>query len=408
MSQETPTTTSSPAHGKVADMMNSLRPVRYAIPTTVAMVVVLVAALMTASYRMGTQAGALSVLPDEFGVIAEIYAHVQAEAVQLPGDAQLAEGAARGLLAALQDPYAAYYNAENFAHLTELLDGTFTGVGLMLEERPGPVLEVVNVIEGGPAAGAGVVKGERIVSVDGESMVGKTAEEVVSRVRGPEGSTVRVGLDGPLGPRELTMTRAVLELPVLETELLPDGTGLVELIEFPQDIGTRVRSAVDALITQGATGIVLDLRGNPGGLLDEAVSVASVFINEGPIVSVKERERDLQTFAATGKAFTDVPLVVLVDNGTASASEIVAAAVQDRGRGRVVGTKTFGKGTVQVVRSLPSGAGMKFTIAEYLTPSGASIEGVGVAPDVVAEGTPAEQLAAAQREVQGAPALASR
>lgn len=408
MSRETLTTTSSPAHGKVADMMNSLRPVRYAVPTTIALAVVLVAALLTASYRMGTQAGVLSVLPDEFGVIAEIYAHVQAEAVQLPADAELAEGAARGLLAALQDPYAAYYSATNFAHLTELLDGTFTGVGLMLEERPGPVLEVVNVIEGGPAAGAGVVKGERIVSVDGESMDGKTAEEVVSRVRGPEGSTVRVGFDGPRGPRELTMTRAKLELPVLTTELLPDGTGLVELIEFPQDIGTRVRTAVDALITQGATGVVLDLRGNPGGLLDEAVNVASVFIDDGPIVSVKERERDLQTFTATGKAFTDVPLVVLVDNGTASASEIVAAAVQDRGRGRVVGTKTFGKGTVQVVRSLPSGAGMKFTIAEYLTPSGASIEGVGVAPDVVAEGTPAEQLAAAQREVQGAPALASR
>ena len=359
---------------------------------------VLLAGLMTASYRLGA---ADSGLPDEFDVLADIYAQVHAEAVREPDDEALAEGAATGMLAGLGDPYASYFDAESFGRFSELLDGTFTGVGLLLEEAPGGVLQVVKVIEGGPAAAAQVEVGERIVSVNGEPVAGLPSDEVVARVRGPEGTPVTVGFEGgSQGPRELELVRARLELPVIEHELLDDGLGLVALQEFPEDAGERVRAAVQDLVAQGAKGIILDLRGNPGGLLSEAVSVTSVFIEDGPVVSVKERDRPLRTYDAEGDAYADIPLVVLVDKGTASAGEIVAQAVKSRGRGQLVGTTTFGKGTVQVVRPLEGGAGVKFTIAEYLGPRQESIEGKGVAPDVVAEGTADEQLAAARAALQ--------
>ena len=358
---------------------------------------VLLAGVVTASYRLGAAEGGL---PSEFDVLGEIYAQVHAEAVRQPDDARLAEGAARGLLAGLGDPYASYFDADAYGRFSELLEGSFTGVGLLLEEAPGGLLQVVKVIEGGPAEAAQVEVGERIVSVDGQSVANLPADEVVARVRGPEGSVVRVGFEGgSKGPRELQLTRARLELPVIEHELLDDGTGLITLQEFADDTGARVRAAVQDLVGRGAKGIVLDLRGNPGGLLDEAVSVASVFIEDGPIVSVKERDLPLRVSHAEGKAYAGVPLVVLVDKGSASASEIVAEAVRSRGRGRVVGTTTFGKGTVQVVRPLEDGGGVKFTIAEYRGPEGEVIEGKGVQPHVVVEGGAEEQLAAARREL---------
>jgi len=374
-------------------------------PTAVALAVVLSLGLLTVSYRLGARS---SGLPEEFDVLAQLYQQVHAEALKAPDDEALAAGAAQGLLDGLDDPYAAYFDAGSYSRLSELLEGTFTGVGLLLEEAPGGVLQVVRVIEGGPAEAAGVQQGERIVSVDGQPVVGLPSEEVVRRVRGPEGTAVRIGLEGgSQGPRELELTRAKLELPVLSQRLLEDGTGVIELMEFPDQAGERVRAAVQELVGQGAKGIVLDLRGNPGGLLREAVSVASVFIEEGAIVQVRERDRPVRTYEAEGEAYEEIPLVVLVDQGTASASEIVAEAVKSRGRGRVVGATTFGKGTVQVVRPLPDGAGVKFTIAEYLGPAGESIEGEGVIPDVVAEGTAEEQLAAAQRELAALLAAAS-
>ena len=382
--------------------MTPTAPDRLIAPVAGLLGFVLLAGIVTASYRLGVRD---SGLPAEFDVLAQIYARVHAEAVKEPDDAALAEGAAVGMLAGLDDPYASYFDAEGFGRFSELLEGSFTGVGLLLEEAPGGVLQVVKVIEGGPAEAAQVEVGERIVSVDGQPMANLPAEEVVRRVRGPEGTAVRVGFEGgSKGPRELQLTRARVELPVIEHRLLPDGVGVIELMEFPEDAGERVRAAVQDLVGQGARGIVLDLRGNPGGLLTEAVSVASVFVEDGPIVQVKERDQPLRAYEAEGKAYGQIPLVVLIDKGTASASEIVAQAVKTHARGRVVGVTSFGKGTVQVVRPLEGGAGVKFTIAEYLGPKGEAIEGKGVAPDVAAEGTAEEQLAAARREALAAAA----
>jgi carboxyl-terminal processing protease len=311
------------------------------------------------------------------------------------------------MLGTLADPYATYYDADAFASFSSELEGRFSGVGLRLEESP-EGLQVVTVFEGTPAGSAGIEVGERIVSVDGRDVRGLPIETVVKLVQGLEGSHVTLGLEaGSAGPRSLTLTRARIDVPNIEARLLPDGVGYVQLVQFSDDAAERVREVVRRLLAEGATGVVFDLRRNPGGYLDEAVDVTGVFVEDGPIVSVEERGRPKQTLSAVGTAATDLPLVVLVDQGSASASEIVAGAIQDLDRGTVVGEKTFGKGTVQTVRRLADGSGVKFTTARYFTPSGDSIEGVGVVPDEQVSGDDA-QLEAARRAlaamVAGGPA----
>ena len=373
---------------------------RGATAITYLVIVQLVASLVLLSYRAGTQRAEASALPPEFSTVAELYQRIHQEAVAVPNDAALAKGAVEGMLGALEDPHAAYYDAQDFTSFTQMLDGEFSGVGIQIQEgEQGPI--VVSVIAATPAAEAGVVQGERIVSVDGTDVRGMPTEGVAALITGDPGTPVLLGLDGgPAGPRELRLTRAQIQLPDVESRL-EDGIGYLSLVQFSNRAGVRVRESALDLQARGARGIVLDLRGNPGGLLREAVDVASVFVEDGVVVSVRSRDGDNrdQVYEAEGNALEDLPLVVLVDGWSASASEIVAAAVQDLGRGEIVGEKTYGKGTVQTVQVLGDGGGVKFTTAEYLTPSGASIEGVGVVPDrQVAD--PEQQLVAARETLE--------
>jgi carboxyl-terminal processing protease len=366
--------------------------------TAAAAVAVLLASSVTAAYREGVSS-ARADLPPAFAALGEVYDEVTSDAVEVPPDDVLAAGAIEGLLAALGDPYAAYYDAAEFAAFNDTLDGEFSGVGLVLEEAP-EGLTVVQVIEGAPAAQAGVEVGERLVAVDGRDVRDLPTDAIIDLVKGEEGTEVTLGLEGgAAGPRTVTLTRARITVPNLEARRLDDGGGYVRLLQFSEDAGSEVRAAVERLVAEGARGVVLDLRGNPGGLLREAVDVASVFVEDGTIVSVREREGRVRAHPAEGDAL-DVPLVVLVDQGSASASEIVAGAVQDLERGEIVGETTFGKGTVQTVEPIVGGAGVKFTTAQYLTPSGDSIEGVGVVPDRVAAGDADAQLAAAQEALR--------
>lgn len=381
-----------------------------------ACLVVLMAGLVIVAYQAGTQSagggigaitssGQPSGLPPDFSRLGDVYERISSEAVEPPSHEELLEGAIEGMLERLDDPYAVYYDTAEFTAFSELLDGTFSGVGVTVEETPEGVV-IVNVLPGSPAEAAGLEGGERIVAVDGEDVREAPLQAVVQKVQGEEGTVVRLGLEGgSQGPREVEVTRAQIERPLIEVERLDDGFLHVELFQFSENAGARLRELVQQHVAEGAQGVILDLRGNPGGLLREAVNVASVFIEEGTIVSVQERGHERQTFEATGGAL-DVPLVVLVDAASASASEIVAGAVQELGRGTVVGTPTFGKGTVQTVRPLGDGAGLKFTTAEYFTSSGASIEGTGVTPDrVVPEAD--QQLAAAQEALRAQLAEAS-
>lgn len=379
--------------------------------------VVLLAGIAILSYRVGAGRASLpgaalrapqsTVDAADGDIVDEVLGLVRSEAVDVPEDGVLVKGAVEGLLRALDDPYAQYYDAGDFAAFNDLLDGEFSGVGLVLQETP-KGLTVVSVLDGTPADRAGITKGERIVSVDGRDVRGKPIDAVVDLVKGEEGTQVTLGLvGGPQGRHEVTLTRQRIDLPLLEARRLDDGNGYVKLLQFSGGSGERVRRAVDRLVAGGAQGIVLDLRNNPGGLLSEAISVASVFIEDGLVVSVQERGTQRRTYEAGGDALEDIPLVVLVDKGSASASEIVAGAIQDQDRGTIVGVGTFGKGTVQTIERLDAGGGVKFTTAEYFTPSGDSIEGLGVKPDQRVAGEKA-QLGVAKRVLQSMVASGQR
>lgn len=370
---------------------------------------VLLTGLLTITFQLGMQTaggglggpatGSPTGLPPDFARLADVYERITTEAVDPPSHELLLQGAIEGMMERLDDDYAVYYDPMEFTAFSQLLDGTFSGVGVMVEETPEGVT-IVNVLDDAPAEAAGLEAGERIVAVDGEDLRDAPLQAVVQRVQGPEGTTVLLGLEGgSQGPRDVEVTRAQIDRPVMEVQRLEGDIVHVRLLQFSERAGERLRSELEEQLVGGAVGIVLDLRGNPGGLLREAVTVASVFIESGTIVSVQERGQERQSYVASGGALSDLPLVVLVDGSSASASEIVAGAVQDLGRGRVLGTPTFGKGTVQTVRPLQDGAGVKFTTAEYFTSSGDSIEGVGIAPDrVVDDGE--EQLAAATEELR--------
>jgi carboxyl-terminal processing protease len=368
-----------------------------ALVTAVAVVVLLTAGIAVASYRFGLQQGpdAATTLPSDFTAIDELYRQITEDSVRLPDAGELLYGALEGMLGALEDPYARFYAPDAYAEMTEWIEGRFGGVGLLLEQTPDGLL-VVTALPDTPAGEAGIQPGERLVSVDGRDVRDADIEFVVELVRGEEGTSVTLGFEGgPAGTREVTLVRAEIEMPITEARLLEDGMGYVRLLQFPQGAGQRLETEVARLVEQGADGLVLDLRGNPGGLLRESVSVASVFLSDVPVVQVKERVGEVRTLRARSGPFTDLPLVVLVDKGTASAAEIVAAALQHHNRGELVGTDTFGKGTVQTVRQLTIGAGIKYTTSEFFTPDGTSLEGVGVRPDrVVADAD--DQLAEAQ------------
>lgn len=346
----------------------------------------------------GPGSAATDEVPAELDPLIELYQELRTDAVDPPSPDVLVEGAKRGMLEALEDPYARYYDEQQYAAFNEELDGVYSGVGMELEETADGLF-VVTVFPGTPAEGAGLRPGDRIVGVDGEDVRDESIELVVRQIRGEEGTEVVIDIERDGAEERYEIVRASIAIPRIEAELLDDGIGYVRLYQFTNGAGDDVRAEVAALVERGADGIVLDLRGNPGGLLREAVQVASVFLRDEVVVRVVERGAEEEVLRSGDEAYADTPLVVLVNEGTASASEIVAGAIQDTERGEIIGEATFGKGTVQTITSLPDGTGAKFTTAEYLTPAGTSIEGVGVQPDEVVAGEE-EQLSAAREALR--------
>lgn len=334
-------------------------------------------------YLLGRSASPVS--GGVYALLQEVRDRIEGSAMQDPDEQELARGAVRGLLNGLDDPYASYMTPEAYRVFgEELLTGQYSGVGIWLN-RDEQFVKIVAVVPGGPAEGAGVVPGDAVVSVDGEEVADLSLDEVAQRILGEEGTEVTVGILPESGElRELTLTRAKIDLPALDYRLDGD-VGILQLLSFTGGVAERLREAVDDLERQGARGFVLDMRGNPGGALQESVDVSNVFLDGGVVVTYRDRDGNEEAFEATDSVGTELPLVVLVDQGSASASEIVAAAVQDRDRGTVVGTATYGKGSVQQVFGLSDGSAVKLTVATYFTPSGREIGAEGVEPDVLVE-----------------------
>ena len=298
--------------------------------------------------------------------------------------------AIRGMLASLNDPYTRFLDPKQFKEMRIDTSGELMGVGIQLSlDKATKELVVVSPIEGTPASRAGVLSKDVIVSIDGKSTEGMNTEDAVKLIRGPEGSAVILGLRRGDELIDVPLTRARIEINAvsykLNTTRDQHKVGYIRLKQFNANAAKEMRETAKALEAQDVDGYVLDLRGNPGGLLEASIDIARQWLNEGIIVSTRTREGIRDVRRATGSAITDKPLVVLIDQGSASASEILSGSLQDNGRAQLVGQKTFGKGLVQAVRGLSDGSGLTVTIAKYLTPKGTDIHKNGIEPDIKSE-----------------------
>ena len=336
-------------------------------------------------------------------VIADALESIRDSAVDPPSESSLVKGAIRGMVRVLRkadDPYALFYTPQGYEAFQELTTGRFSGIGVWVKPRD-KLLEVVSVLPGTPAVAAGLRRGDVIQTIDGAPVSEINSDEAVARIKGPEGSTVEVGVDRDGSELSFSITRRSIELPNLRTKLSAGNIGYLQLYGFARGAGDQLRKEVDDLVARGAEAFILDLRDNGGGLFSEAIDVASVFLENGEIVIYREQKADDVIYEAKGDAFEDVPVVVLVNEGTASASEIVAGALQDQDRGIVVGTTTYGKGSVQEIIPLGDASAVKLTTAAYLTPSGRNINGKGIEPDIKVDAGRAAQRARAVQILQG-------
>jgi carboxyl-terminal processing protease len=307
---------------------------------------------------------------------------------------KLKESSLKGVVGALHDRFSHYLTPAEAKQFNESVSGQFEGIGMTVEQDKRG-LQVLNVFDGSPAKGAGIRKGDLITTVNGRSIAGVSSDVATGRIKGRAGTRVRLKVLTPAtnGARGLTVTRRRIEVPVARGRVVERGgkkLGVVQLLSFSSGAHGLVRRQVEKVERKGAKGIVLDLRGNGGGLLTEAVLVSSIFIEDGRIVSVRGRHRPERVENAEGRAIAGkLPVVVLVDGGSASASEIVTGALRDRHRATVVGTHTFGKGLVQEVEPLSNGGVLDLTVANYYLPGGKTITpGKGLPPQVRARDNP--------------------
>ena len=304
---------------------------------------------------------------------------------ELPDVQEMTYAAIRGMLSTLDDKYTAFMEPNVAAVLAEDATGEFEGIGAFVDMDEDGKLEIVQTFEGGPAEKVGILAGDCVLEVDSVSIVGSTLYEAIGLIRGPAGSEIvlLIEREGVSKPFEVTVTRARLEIPVIEVEMRDDGVGYIRLHEFSATASERMEEGLEELLAQEPQGIVFDLRQNPGGWLDQAVYVADLFLDDGVILIERWSDGKEQTYEAnSGDIGEDVPLVVLVNGSSASASEIVAGALQDRERAVLVGEPTFGKGSVQRPFTLSDGSELRVTIARWFTPNDRAIHGQGLTPDI--------------------------
>ena len=320
----------------------------------------------------------------------DVFERVRGEYVEPVNDRDLIENAINGMLTGL-DPHSNYMNARAFRDMQVQTRGEFGGLGIEVTQDNG-YIKVISPIDDTPASRAGVKAGDLIVALDGKTVQGLTLNEAVDRMRGPPNSRIALTIrrEGSDKPLELTMQREIIHIQVVKDHLEQGDIAYIRLTSFNEETDSGLKAALRRL--KQASGdklraIVLDLRNNPGGLLDQAVAVSDDFLSQGEIVSTRARHpEDSQRWNAKGNDIADgLPIVLLINNGSASASEIVAGALQDHHRAVVVGTRSFGKGSVQTVIPLPGNGAMRLTTARYYTPSGRSIQGLGISPDVKVE-----------------------
>jgi carboxyl-terminal processing protease len=359
----------------------------------------------------GAHDSADATLPwQEARLFAEVYEHIKHDYVDQVSDQKLMDAAIRGMVSSL-DPHSAYLDSEEFEETRLSTMGSYPGVGIEVA-ADGSAVKILHAIQGSPADQAGLREGDEIVAIDGKQ-VGSDVSGAIEHMRGVSGTTVTLTIRRA-GTRDLlnfALRRATVEVRSVSYQTLAAGYGYVRIEEFSDTTPDEVTAAISNLQRNnggGLRGLVLDLRDNPGGVLESGVAVADDFLNEGVILTAQGRTRDsrFEMDATPGDLMNGAPIVVLVNGGTASAAEIVSAALRDHGRALLIGHRTYGKGTVQTVIPLQYGGAVKLTTSRYFTPSGGSVQGKGIVPDIIEEGpehSPADVMTA-----KGAPSLQSR
>ncbi|MCW3013440.1 MAG: family peptidase [Solirubrobacterales bacterium] len=372
--------------------------VRRLIPTVSVVLVILAGGMWLGGHPQFLPAFVRhAVVDDQTDVVAEAMQTIEDVYYRPVSGQQLADTSIKGMVAGLNDRFSNYFTPKEYRSFQEDHNSQFSGIGMAVSEDPKGLL-VNRVYDGSPAARVGIRPGDIITAANGRSLKGLPQERSTQLIKGPPGSEVRLTFEHKGKPKTVTATRATINVPMVESKIVKKGgkkIGVVALAQFGSGAHAEVYAALKSLEKKGARAFVFDLRGNGGGLVSEAQLIASAFIRSGPIVTTKGRSVPARTLNATGDPVVPTdPLVVLVDKGTASASEIVTGALQDDHRATVVGTHTFGKGVFQQVLELSNGGALDITAGQYFTPKGRNLGGAGVKtgagikPDIPAKDNP--------------------
>lgn len=331
--------------------------------------------------------GSVSGLPSSFTLLENVWNKLNEDFFSAPADAtKAAEGAARGLVESVDDPYTVYLSPSESKQFSEDVDGTFEGIGAEIGVKDGFIV-VVAPLADSPAVQAGLKANDRVLAIDGTTTDGMSVDAAVATIRGEGGTTVTLTIEDAAGGnrRDVPIVRSTITIDSVKLSFLDNGFAHLTVTYFGPNTGDEFEKAANSIAVRRPKGILLDLRSNPGGYLDAAVSLASRFLDPGTAVVLEAAaDGERETLSASGQPILkDFRVAVLVDGGSASASEILAGALQDYKRAVVVGTQTFGKGSVQQIEQLPGGSSLKVTVAKWLTPLGTSIDHAGITPDVV-------------------------
>ncbi len=347
--------------------------------------ILVTAALSSAITFVITKQGAVSVSGDEkFSKLMAAYTKVKDEYYEKTDDQKLVDGAIQGMIASLDDPYSTYMDQEEAEGFNNTISSSFEGIGAQVEEKDGQIL-IVAPIKGSPAEKAGLKPHDHILKVDGKSTKGMSVNKAVSLIRGKKGTDVQLHLNRQgVGNVDVTITRDTIPLETVYAKLTKDKIGEIQITSFAETTSKELDKAIDDLEKKGAKGFVIDLRDNPGGIMTEAIEMSNDFIDKGKVIMQVEEKGKKQVYKAEKERKVHQPAVVLVNGGSASAAEIMAAALHQSSGIQIVGEKTFGKGTVQNAQNYNDGSSVKLTIAKWLTPDGSWIHKKGIEPQIKA------------------------
>ncbi|KRF51531.1 peptidase S41 [Bacillus sp. Soil745] len=350
------------------------------------LVIFLTAGITTIALTFGDEK-VESLAPDkhaEFEKLYSTYDKIKDDYYEEVDEEKLVDGAINGMIKSLDDPYSAYMDKKEASSFHESISSSFEGIGAEIQEQDGQIM-VVSPIKGSPAEKAGVKPNDIILSVDGKSVEGLSSSEAVLKIRGEKGTKVDLSISraGESEPIKLTIKRDTIPIETVYAEMLDDGVAKIQVTSFSEHTVQELKTALEEMSKKDMKGLVLDLRGNPGGLLDQAIEMASLFIPNGKVVlQVEDRSGKKDVYKSENDGELKIPVVVLIDDGSASASEIVAAAVSESADIPLIGVKSFGKGTVQTAQDFEDGSNFKYTAAKWLTPEGNWIHKKGIKPDI--------------------------